>query len=189
MKVLEMVPAHTARLSQIGTTDLDAHRESIENSIHHRIALSWKKPLVKFRKKRKQHPDFCWLDDSCEFPLFSQNAVDALGEVMRSDGELLPVDCEGTTFHVFHALKVADYIDWNLSQVTRNEYGDVEEFVDYVFDHSLLEGIGLFRILYKIKNPHAYVSRFASAELFATDAFFDAWNEAGLTNADFDEPS
>lgn len=90
---------------------------------------------------------------AAETPWFASNAIvlkprarKAVGSALEPWGELLPISCSGTTFHVFHALRVIDAIDTDRSNIVRFSSGEVLDIERLVLVGHAIEGVEVFQL-------------------------------------------
>lgn len=108
--------------------------------------------------------------------VFRRRAIDVLGDLLETHGELLPLDCAEAELHVFNATKVIDALDAERSSVVRFGEGRIMRVERYVFRPEALRGIHVFKI------PDLRVS-----PTFVDEHFVERWTSAGLVGLVFDE--
>ena len=76
--------------------------------------------------------------------MFSERAVTVLGDMLRADGELLPLVCNEGKYHLFNPLRVVDAVDWEASYTV--ELGSIIDFQKFGFQQEKLRGLHIFKI-------------------------------------------
>jgi uncharacterized protein DUF1629 len=108
-------------------------------------------------------------------PLFSQRAVDALGEMLRPNGQLLPLDYGSGAYYAYNVTKLLDALDEERSEIVRFPTGRIMDIKRYAFIRGQLEeGLTIFKLL---PTPLLRV--------FVTGKFVEAVERAGLTGFKF----
>ncbi|QDU39576.1 hypothetical protein Mal4_39210 [Maioricimonas rarisocia] len=99
------------------------------------------------------------------WPAFSSRAVDVLGDLLRDNGELLPLQASTGEFYAFNTRTKADVLDKKRSQVDWVDNDQGHRFAQHIerFETSLsaIGSLGIFRIPEKI------------ATVFVTQTFVD----------------
>jgi hypothetical protein len=107
-------------------------------------------------------------------PVFSKRAVEALDDVLRANGELLPIDTPQGTYYAFNVLTSIDALDEEHSELRRFPEGGIYSFRRYAFHNDRLGDATIFKI------PQNLV------RTYVTDAFVKRVEEAGLVGFRFD---
>jgi hypothetical protein len=93
-------------------------------------------------------------------PAFSSRAVDALGEMLTENGELLPLETDVGEYYAFNCMTKIDALDVDRSRLDRKQVDEVAGMIDYfVFHKDKLDGASIFRIP-ELPNPHFVTDRF-----------------------------
>lgn len=109
-------------------------------------------------------------------PVFSERAVTALADVLRGNGELLPLAYARQPYLAFNTTTVVDALDASRSKVNYFTSGRVMSIDDFVFRPERVRGQTIFKIP---ELPRAFV--------FVTDDFVDRVRAAELRGFDFVE--
>lgn len=118
------------------------------------MAEKWEPPAVKAADQKDEAAtlgDYALLGT---IPVFSARAVDALGDLLRPNGELLPLLYSRGDVYAYNVTTVVDALDPAASRVTRFADGAVMWIDQYVFKQELLDGIAIFKIP---ELPRGYV--------------------------------
>jgi hypothetical protein len=107
-------------------------------------------------------------------PVFSAAAVDALLDLLRPNGELLPVRYSHREYMAYNVTRVIDALDEQQSSLIRLTTGRIMSINKYVFDGELLINASIFKIP---QQPLAYV--------FVSDVFVNRVQEKHLTGFSF----
>jgi hypothetical protein len=107
-------------------------------------------------------------------PVFSATAVDALLDLLRPNGELLPVRYSRKEYMAYNVSRVIDALDESQSAITRFTTGRIMSITKYVFDEDLLISAPIFKIP---QLPLAYV--------FVSEVFVNRVRDTGLTGFSF----
>ena len=103
-------------------------------------------------------------------PVFSSRAVDALGDLLEGNGEILPTTCEGEQIFFFNATKVIDALDESNSEVIRYHGStEVMRVETCAFFKEKLTGAVIFKI-----------PQFPVGPVFVTDPFVERVKSTGL---------
>jgi len=107
------------------------------------LAKVWKPlPVTGQVNPFNDYPSLCLIN-----PVFSRRAVIALGDMLTSNGELLPLLSDSGDYCLFIVLTKLDALNKGTSQITRVRDGAPAIYVDYFdFDASRLAGASIFRI-------------------------------------------
>lgn len=140
------------------------------------IGGKWQPIKTKFADKlsRRKVGDFT---EWGTIPVFSHNAVSALGEVLKANGELLPIQCNGIPLWVFNVTRTADILDEVHSEIHRFSDGRFMAISRYEFDASRIPAD-----LCVFKLPPKHWSR-----VYVTDIFVKAVEDAGLKGFQFEQ--
>lgn len=140
------------------------------------IGNKWKPIKTKFSDKlsRRKVGDFT---EWGTIPVFSQNAVSALGEVLKANGELLPIQCSDIPLWVFNVTRTADILDEVHSEIHRFFDKRYMAISRYEFDASRIPAD-----LCVFKLPPKHWSR-----VYVTDIFVKAVEDAGLKGFRFEQ--
>lgn len=107
-------------------------------------------------------------------PAFSHRAVNALGEFLADNGEVLPLAADIGEYYAFNALTKLEALNVSKSRMTRTRNDSTAIAIDYfVFKPSKLKGASIFRIREK-ENQY-----------FVTDQFKDRVEQACLNGMTF----
>lgn len=118
--------------------------------------------------------DFPWLGRHAL--ILSSGAVDAVGELLRTDGELLSLACDEAELWVFNPTTVVDALDKDWSELVRfNSSGRIMTVTKYAFQAELVDDVLAFK-----------VPELLRASTFVTDGFVDAVKLASLRGVDFE---
>jgi hypothetical protein len=118
----------------------------------------------KGEKGKELEPDFAtWIG----VPLFAERAVQALGDVLTANGELLPLNTTEGRWFAYNVLTVFDALDEERSVLARLSNGAVYDVREYVFHPERLQGATVFTI------PQ-------STEVLVTDTLKELVEAAGL---------
>lgn len=111
------------------------------------------------RKRQRPPGDFPSL---LRPPVFSRRAVDCIGDVLRANGELLPLDCESGEYYVYNVTNLTDALDEDRSQINRGEDGRVWSVWNPHFRPEALEGELIFKL---VQHP--------TGDVYVTDEFVE----------------
>ena len=102
-------------------------------------------------------------------------ALEALGELLRRDGELLPVHCDQAEVTLFNCTRVVDAMDELHSAVTRFKDGRIMTIESIAFrPDALPASVNAFRLAQKPK-----------ASVYFSEALVEAARAAKLVRSDF----
>lgn len=107
-------------------------------------------------------------------PVFSRRAVDALGEMLTRNGELLPLKTDVGEYYLYIVLTKLNALDTTKSKMVRTSPSKTALDIDYfAFKPSALRGAAIFRVR---EHPNIYL---------VTDAFKARVEQAGLNGFHF----
>jgi hypothetical protein len=107
-------------------------------------------------------------------PAFSRRAVDALGEMLTRNGELLALKTKAEEYYAFNLLTRLDALDLKRSRVTRSHQREIAGWIHYfAFKATKLKGATIFRI------PESH------GAILVTDEFKERAESAGLNGMEF----
>jgi hypothetical protein len=142
----------------------------------HPMAAAWKAvPITP--ADREDNDDVELLDHNLLgiIPIFSVRAVDVLLDLLRPNGELLPLRYARAEYMAYNVTRVIDALDESGSRLTRfKTSGRVQSIQRYSFRREYLEGVSVFKIPQLLK---AYV--------FVTDIFVERATTSHLTGFKF----
>jgi hypothetical protein len=116
-------------------------------------------------------PDFALLG---VVPLFSEQAVEALRDILESHGELLPVRHARRRYLAYNVTTILDALDEERSSIARFSDGNVMSIESYAFRADALRKASIFRIH---QLPRAFV--------YVTEDFVDRARRAELLGFKF----
>jgi hypothetical protein len=138
------------------------------------IGAEWEPPLLRLHDdKRRPLPVGDFPSFIGTIPVFGERAVEALGDLLRAHGELLPIRTPSDTYYAFNSLKVIDALDEECSDIVPNGRGGILHIARIAFHADRLGAIPIFKIPETVRT-------------FVTDAFVDRVKEAGLLGFRFD---
>jgi hypothetical protein len=109
--------------------------------------------------------------------IFKPRAVAALGPLLRANGELLPVQCEGEDLMIYNPTRVLDALDEDASELVRfKSSGSVALIKRYAFRPDVIKDVDIFKIP-NVRNSPTFVGQ----------RFIDIWKSAGLVGLDFNQ--
>ncbi len=141
------------------------------------LLSSWTTPVVEVLRDKKFNrnlppSDFPTLAPGV--PVFSLGAVNVLEEMLRKNGEILPLSCSEGEYYAFNVTTSIDALDESGSEVERFESsGRIMQINKYVFLGDRLRGAIIFRI------PQSRMN------IFATDIFREKVMDNGLLGFKF----
>jgi len=106
--------------------------------------------------------------------IFRQSVVNALGEILRKNGELLPLACAEEDLFIFNPTNVLNALDEGASSLTRFESGAIMMVRNYVFLSDEIEGVNIFKLQALRVSP-----------TFLSQKIVDLWQESGLEGLEF----
>jgi hypothetical protein len=95
--------------------------------------------------------DFPWL--GAHVLILRERAVLALEPILRSCGELLPLDCPDAKLWLFHALTIADALDESASDITRYSDGEILAVERYAFHPDKIPDAPIFKVPQLLRGP------------------------------------
>lgn len=128
-----------------------------------RLAKKWKrKPTAKYRAI-----PYDFFDRPA---VFSKRAVDTLGDLLKKNGELLPIQTTSGEYFAFNLLTVADVLDASNSNVSYSSHyaGRADRIERFSFREKRLDELAIFRIP---EQPN---------EIYVTQQFVDTVESRGL---------
>ena len=109
--------------------------------------------------------------------IFKPRAVAALGPLLRANGELLPVQCEGENLLIYNPTQVLDALDEEASELVRfPSTGRIAMIKRYAFRPDVIRDVDIFKIP-NVRN----------SAMFVGQRFVDMWKSAGLVGLEFNE--
>lgn len=106
----------------------------------------------------------------------SSRVLEALGSVLRANGELLPLDCSEAELVIYNPTQLIDALDEAVSSMLRFGDGRIMMIQRYVFRPDVVTNVDIFKI------PNLRVS-----PTFLSHRFVQEWNRSGLSGLDFKE--
>lgn len=79
-------------------------------------------------------------------PVLKERALEALGSVLSTDGEFLPLDCDEGQLWAFNVTTVLDALDLDHSDLIRFSSGRIMKVNSYAFRTDKLRAVSAFRI-------------------------------------------
>lgn len=107
--------------------------------------------------------------------IFRKKAVEAMGPLLRRNGELLPLACDEAELFVFNPTRVLDALDESASDIVRFDDGSIMTIERHVFRPDAIQGV-----VDAFKVP-----RLRASPTYVLESFVDAWQAAGLTGLTF----
>ncbi|HEV8580065.1 MAG TPA: DUF1629 domain-containing protein [Thermoanaerobaculia bacterium] len=139
---------------------------------------TWTPPVMELihedEGRRLSESDSPWLGSDAL--IFRPRAVAALGQLLRDNGELLPLVCPEAELWLFNVTNVIDALDQEASQIVRFEDGCIMWIKRHVFRPEILRGENVF----KLHGPRV-------SETFVSDRFVQQWKSSGLKGVEFRE--
>ena len=83
---------------------------------------------------------------STHIPVFSVRAVKVLGDLLKGNGEVLPITCDGEDYFIFNVTRVIDALDERESELDLFDDGDIMDIVRYSLLRDKLAGANIFKI-------------------------------------------
>ncbi|MDX2273167.1 MAG: hypothetical protein NW237_14630 [Cyanobacteriota bacterium] len=84
-------------------------------------------------------------------PAFTEKAVEALGEVLEMNGELLPLESDNGTFYLYNTTTIVDALDEEKSSLSKNQNGLVYYIKKYYFIPQKVSQLTIFKT---VQIPH-----------------------------------
>jgi len=147
--------------------------------VGHRCADSWTPPrmyllhLDEGDRQPRAYSDCPWLGSHT--PILRPPAVEALGNLVARDAELLPLVCAEAELVALHTHTVVDAFDMERSEVVRfQSSGRVMTVRSHVFRPDALEGVVVFKLPQLLRGS-----------TFVTQPYVDAVRRAGLVGVGF----
>jgi hypothetical protein len=103
--------------------------------------------------------DFTCLNYS-SIPVFSENAVTVLEELLFVGGELLPLIFNTVPYFAFNVTRVIDALNQEQSEVTRFSDGSIMQVKQFVFAADRVRGVDVFKIPEQIRSTFFVSQRF-----------------------------
>lgn len=117
-----------------------------------------------------------------QIPAFSQRAVDALGEFLTANGELLPLKTDVGPYFAYNVTTVGDVLNVEGSDVVWLTEGERALTINrYAFHPERLEGRSIFRLAHEpmaVLVTDAFVQRAKNAQLKGLD-LIKLWTDKG----------
>ncbi len=108
-------------------------------------------------------------------PVFSRRAAKALGDILGSNGQLLPLDCGRGVYYAYNVTKLVDALDEEQSEIARFSSGRIMDIRRYAFvGENLDEGLTIFKL-----------SSTPLLRVFVTTRFVEAVERSGLVGFTF----
>ncbi len=136
-----------------------------------RLARSWRSPRMHLirrdGRRRYVEVDAPWF--ASHGLVLRPRAVDALEDLLQSEGELLRLRCDEAELFLWHVTRCLPALDDDRSRGVRFEDGRWMRVEKYVWKPRIVSDHAAFRI--RGDESHA---------IFVTDEFVRAWTKAGL---------
>jgi hypothetical protein len=120
-------------------------------------------------------------------PVFSRRALDALGDLLQENGEILPLSCDEGEYYLFNTTRIVDAID--VEHTEFKPYSEVDPdmalldddpdsptITHFAFHPEIVKSLTIF----KISN------KYNKATPMVTDKFVQRVQEAGLEGFEFE---
>lgn len=115
-------------------------------------------------------------------PVFSERAVQVLGELLKGKVELLPLHTTNNEkYYVGNVINVLDCIDADHSEVEKFDDGTIMEYTKYAFIKGAVDGEDIFII--RVHDS----KKILTTKVFVSDLFRERVLESGLKGFDFIE--
>jgi len=95
-------------------------------------------------------------------PVFSQRAVDALGEILTCNGELLPLCSNEGKYFAYNITNIVPALNVKKSKIEWLSKGQILDIEKYSFLTKLAEANLIFKIPESLRSMHFVSSRFVS---------------------------
>ncbi len=102
-------------------------------------------------------------------PVFNRKALNALVDLLKPNGQLLPITCEGEEYFLFNVTRLVDALDEDNCDLERFDDGRIMDVDRYAFFMEKLRGETLFKLR---QDPLGSV--------YVTDPFVQRVLETGL---------
>ena len=156
----------------IDKTDFDTINEQVNGTARQ---STWRPiPMRLIREdngERLLASDSPWLGEGAL--IFRPNAVKALGPLLRDQGELLPLACNGAELFMYNPTHVIDALDEEASTVTRFKSGRIMMIQRYVFRADVIGELDTFKIPIRVSPT------------FLSQRFVDRWEASDLQGLQF----
>jgi len=124
--------------------------------------------------KRLLQSDSPWLGSHAL--IFRPTAISALGTLLYSNGELLPLLCPEAELSIFNATHVLDALDQAVSDILRLPTGKLIWIKRHVFRPEVVLGVDVFKI-----------TGTEVSQTFVSERFVRTWKSSGLRGLEFQE--
>ncbi len=85
---------------------------------------------------------------SSHIPVFDEEAIDILSDLLDGHAEILPLDCQDGEFYAINITKVLDCIDYDKSEYKMFRDGKrIMRFKKYEFKEEMVKGKHIFKIV------------------------------------------
>jgi hypothetical protein len=111
---------------------------------------------------------------STHIPVFSLKAVNVLADLLKRNGELLPITCDDEAYFVFNVTRVIDALDERESELDLYNSGKIMNIARYSFFEDKLASASVFKI-----------PQFLLGRVFVTAPFVARVKEANLIGFKF----
>jgi hypothetical protein len=111
---------------------------------------------------------------SSHIPVFTPRAVEALADFLESNGELLPITCEGKRLFIFNVMRVIDALDEENSELKLFDDGDIMDILRFSFFPEKIGRTTIFKV------PQCILTG-----VFVTEPFVKRVEEANLKGFKF----
>ncbi len=105
------------------------------------------------------------------FYTFNRKAIDALGDILISNGELLELLAKGAILHAFNPMNTISCLDQTLSVYRTKTDGSMGSLITPRIDTSKIPP----------STPLFQIPELIQTKFFVTDIFKDRYDDAGLT--------
>jgi hypothetical protein len=140
------------------------------------LAKTWKPLEMKLVRvdygKQLRESDSPWLESS--ILIVRPRVIWALGPLLRTYGELLPLNCVGAELWLYNVTRVIDALDEAASTIRRLRDGRATLIARPAFHKEAIENNDVF----KISRPKRH-------SIYCSQHFVDLWRAAGLTGLEF----
>jgi len=130
------------------------------------------------KKVKRMHPankrllgDLSWCTT---VPVFSEEAIEKLWELIKNDIEVLPIDFDEKKYSLINVITLLNAIDYEKAEYKTFDDGRIMRFVKYSFKEKVIVNYSIFKI---IDLPRSYV--------FVTDEFINAVKKYKLKGFSF----